>query len=201
MKRICLVTHPQASHSVEGRVGGWFDSELTDKGREDSESLRIKITAQGFDLQNLNVFSSDLKRCTQTTEIILEHSNVVPKFDARLREMSFGTHGGIDQNEHDSIMIPVPFSGSRLDHRICEGSESRRELAHRVQSIVEEIMKSDGECLVVTHGFAATFFIAAFQKFDISSMAYVAYTLNPGSVSVLQEDDLFENRSVVLLNG
>ena len=32
MKKIYLVTHPEASHSVDKKVGGWYDRHLTDCG-------------------------------------------------------------------------------------------------------------------------------------------------------------------------
>ena len=88
-----------------------------------------------------------------------------------------------------------------MDHKICEGAESRRDVATRITEFVEELMKSDGDKLIVTHGFAATFVIAAFQNVDIASMGYISYKLNPGSITILEEDDLFRNRAVVLLNG
>ena len=62
-------------------------------------------------------------------------------------------------------------------------------------------MDIEEDVILITHGFAATFVIAAFQKIEISSMGFINYSLSPSSVSILQEDDLFGNRSVVLLNG
>ena len=38
MKEIYVVTHTQATHHVDRLVGGWFDSELTEKGRTDAVS-------------------------------------------------------------------------------------------------------------------------------------------------------------------
>lgn len=32
MRSIYVVTHPEATHHVDGLVGGWYDSELTDRG-------------------------------------------------------------------------------------------------------------------------------------------------------------------------
>ena len=32
MTRVFLVTHTEATHHVDGLVGGWFDSELTARG-------------------------------------------------------------------------------------------------------------------------------------------------------------------------
>ncbi len=66
---------------------------------------------------------------------------------------------------------------------------------------MEGIILSQNDGIVVTHGFSATFFIAAFQKIDISTMGYIRYGLSPGSVFIVEEDDLFRNRAVKLLNG
>lgn len=201
MKRICLITHCEAQHTVQKRVGGWFDSELTEKGRQQAASLVPKIKANGFDIHGATIYCSDLKRAAQTAEIIAEGTNAKIVADQRLREMSFGDHGGMNQAKHDKIMIPVSEDGNRLDHKICNGAESRRIVAERIEEFVTELMISDRDEIVVTHGFAATFFIAAFQKIHLSSMGYIYYKLNPGSVTILIEDDLFKNRTIQLLNG
>lgn len=201
MKRICLITHTEATHSVEGKVGGWFDSELTEQGKEQAALLRERITSLGFDLDTCPIYSSDLKRASQTAALISEQHDNKPILDTRLREMSFGSHEGMDQKEHSNLMIPVPESGNRMDHKICDGAESRREVASRIQSFVNDIMKVNHEVIVITHGFATTFFIATFQNIDIGQMGYINYKLKPGSITILEEDDLFENRSVILLNA
>ncbi len=200
-KRICLITHTEATHSVEGKVGGWYDSELTQEGSDQAASLMDRITNLGFDISKSIIYSSDLKRASQTAAIISEPFENRPILDQRLREMSFGKHEGIDQTEHNKIMVAVPESGNRMDHQICEGAESRREVATRITSFVNEIMSDEQEAVVITHGFAATFFIAAFQKVDIEQMGYLNYKLYPGSIALLEEDDLFQNRSVTFLNG
>ena len=201
MRRIYLITHCEASHSVDGKVGGWFDSELTSSGEKQAALLSKKIVDYGFNFEGSTMYSSDLLRAVQTAEILLKHSSAQLKLDKRLREMSFGTHEGMKQQDHNRIMVPTSAIGERLDHPICNGSESRRDVATRISKFVEEIMKTNHDKLVVTHGFAATFFIAAFQKVDIACMGHMNYKLNPGSVSILEEDDLFRNRSVILLNG
>ncbi|PCJ58580.1 MAG: histidine phosphatase family protein [Planctomycetota bacterium] len=201
MKKIYLITHAEASHSVENKVGGWYDSHLTKLGVEKAKTLTEKIESFGAKIGDLAVYSSDLLRCKQTTEIIMAEnvSNII--FDARLREMCFGNNEGIDQKEHEKVMQPTCSTSNRLDHRICSGAESRRELAERIKSFVDEIMNEKGDVLIVTHGFAATFVVATFQKLEISNMGYISYRFTPGSVSILVEDDVFQNRTLKLLNG
>jgi len=200
MKRIFLITHTEASHTVNQKVGGWYDAKLTPLGKQQAAQIRDRITNLGFDIQDLTVYASDLTRATQTAQLLIQNSTSSLILDSRLREMSFGTHGGMAQKEHNKIMTPQSPTGNRLDHRICKGAESRREVGLRITDFVEEIMQLDKDKVVVTHGFAATFVIAAFQKIAVDSMGYINYKLKPGSISVLEEDDFFRNRTVRILN-
>ncbi len=201
MRRIFLITHCEASHTVDGKVGGWFNSELTEQGKLQASQLLSKIDKLGFDIRHLTVYSSDLKRAVQTAQVLTKGTSKQPILDQRLREMSFGTHEGMAQAAHNKTMIPISSDENRLDHQICTDSESRRNVAERINEFVEELMRLDNDIVVVTHGFAATFFIAAFQKIDMSSMGYIHYKLEPGSITILEEDDLFRNRTISLLNG
>jgi probable phosphoglycerate mutase len=201
MKKIYLVTHAEAAHSAEDRVGGWYDSPLTHRGKKAAGELGDKLASYGAELGSLAVYSSDLLRCKQTTELIMASNGGAIKYDPRLREMSFGDNEGIGQLEHNKIMQPRCPEGNRMDHRICSGSESRRELAERVKSFVDEIMEQEGDALVVTHGFAATFVVTAFQNISVEEMGFVSYRFSPGSISILVEDDFFKNRTLSTLNA
>ena len=199
MKRICLVTHSEASHSVERLVGGWYNSELTEKGVEQAKLIKEKILELGFNPHIHNVFSSDLNRARQTAEIIRGNAKI--HLDSRLREMSFGKNDGLPQADHNKLIRFPPKKGNRLDHRICEGAESPRDVAVRVVDFVKSVLSnSDENTIVVAHGFSASFVIAAFQMIDIESMAHIDYKLGSGSISVLEIDDYFHNHAIKLLN-
>ena len=182
-------------------MGGWYDSELTENGKKQAIRLATRLKAHNFDIDRSTVYSSDLKRATQTAEILTRHNDTPPVLDPRLREMSFGSHEGMSQEEHMKGMISHSPTGDRLDHQICDGAETRRIVAARVSEFINEVWTGKQDLILVTHGFAATFVIAAFQQIDISSMGFVNYKLNPGSLTILDEDDLFKNRTVRLLNG
>lgn len=200
MKRICLITHAQATHATDKLVGGWFNSNLTDKGQEQAKLLSSKVTEFGFDPSKLTTYSSDLNRAYQTAQLICAGSESKIVLEPRLREMSFGTHEGMPQQEHIELMQTPPPSGNRLDHRICPGAESRRDVATRVVDFVDSIMDSEEDVIIVAHGFSSSFVIAAFQKIAIESMAYIDYKLKSGSISILETDDTFHNRTIKLLN-
>ncbi len=50
-------------------------------------------------------------------------------------------------------------------------------------------MKSDDDALVVTHGFAPTFVMAAFQNIEIDSMGYISHRFALSSITILEDDD------------
>ncbi|MCG7584593.1 histidine phosphatase family protein [Photobacterium sp. OFAV2-7] len=201
MKRICLVTHTEATHSIDKLVGGWYNSNLTEDGRSQAALLRDRVKEFGFKPSKLKTYSSDLNRAYQTAQIICSGNESQIVLDPRLREMSFGSNEGLPQNEHGQKIKFPPSKGNRLDHRICEGAESLRELATRVIEFVNSIMDEDGDAIIVAHGFSSSFVIAAFQKIDIESMAYIDYKLSSGSISILEVDAFFHNRSIKLLNS
>lgn len=198
MQTIFLITHCEATHTVEGKVGGWYDSALTENGEKQAQDLALQLNDL-IAINSLQIYSSDLKRAAQTAELLTKNKESI-QFDRRLREMSFGTHEDLPKNEHLQSMIPINSNGSRMDHRICPGAESRREVATRIKEFVEEIIDEGKDTLFVTHGFAATFVIAAFQKIDIECQGYLNYALKPGSIVKLKIDDLFENRTVEWVN-
>lgn len=200
MKKIYVVTHTEATHHIEKKVGGWFNSDLTEKGVSDANAIRIKLEDFGVDLNEISIYSSDLNRTSQTANIIAKERSGDIVYDSRIREMSFGDNEGMEQSQHNQIMKPTSDSGERHDHRICPGAESRRDVASRVVEFVSEVMNQTGDALIVTHGFSGSFVIAAFQCIEISSMGYIDYKLKSGSLSILESDDLFRNRSVKLLN-
>lgn len=199
MDSIFLVTHYEATHSIQKRVGGWYNSTLTSKGKEQASKLANFIQNK-FEIEQIqSIYTSDLNRAYQTADIISKDLSLQPIKDSRLREMSFGSHEGMDQSEHMKLIIPVPENGNRMDHRICTGSESRRDIALRAYNFLEEIEARKGSHIVVSHGFFSTFLIAAFQKIEINSMGYLNYKLTPGSIIHLQNDNLFENKSISFL--
>lgn len=43
MKELFVVTHTQSVHHVEGRVGGWYDTGLTERGRKDAAATAERL--------------------------------------------------------------------------------------------------------------------------------------------------------------
>jgi len=199
MTTVYVVPHTEATHHVESRVGGWFNSELTETGR-----IQAHATANALKKIVANkavVYSSDLERATQTAQPIAEMlgSDVVVTPD--LREISCGTAEGKSQAWLDERIAYPPRDQSRIDHQIIEGAETRRTAATRIQRFVDELIEqAPAQAVVVTHGFAATFVVAAWIGMPVPATAFVGFDVSPGSITVLEIDELWGNRQVLRLN-
>lgn len=200
MRTLYVVTHPQATHHVEGRVGGWHDSDLTPAGLEAAgrigEALRTTIP----DKAAVELYSSDLKRTSQTAAVIGKRFGLEPAFDPRLREKCFGVVEGRPKSAWDRLFTPPPVDGDRMAHRTIPGSESTTEVAQRVYSAVDAIAQRPCEHqIVVTHGFALTFVVAAWIRMPVEALGYAVFKARSGSITTLHEDDLYRSRVVVSL--
>jgi probable phosphoglycerate mutase len=55
--------------------------------------------------------------------------------------------------------------------------------------------------VIVTHGFALSFVVAAWIRMPLNSLGYVSFPARSGSITTLHEDDYFHNRQVLTLAG
>lgn len=197
-----MVTHPEATHHTEGLVGGWHDSELTERGRQQVAAIATAIRHRVPSGDPVEVFSSDLRRTVQTAEAIGASLGVPPVLLPDLREKSYGQAGGRPQAWLDERFVPPPAAGERLDHdEGIPGAETKLELATRVFRAMEQITARECEHqVIVTHGGALTFVIAAWIGMPIRSAGRVAFRSASGGITHLHQDDVFHNRQVVTLS-
>lgn len=201
MRTLHVVTHPEATHHVEGVVGGWHDSHLTPAGVRAAASIAQALRAQIPDGAEVELFSSDLRRTLRTAQEVAELFGVKPILDRRLREKSYGEAGGRPQEWLDRRFVPPPAVGERLDHdEGVEGAETKAELAERVYAAMDEILRSPcGHQIIVTHGGSLTFVVASWIRMPIDAVGYASFRAPSGSITTLREDDFFHNRQVVTL--
>ncbi|MEU5896650.1 MULTISPECIES: histidine phosphatase family protein [unclassified Streptomyces] len=199
MRTLYVVTHPEATHHVEGVVGGWHDSRLTPVGVRAAALMAQALRTQVPDDADVELFSSDLQRTRQTAEAVAARFGVRPTLDRRLREKSYGRAEGKPQEWLDRRFVPPPAVGERMDHdEGVEGAETKAEWAQRVYAVMDEILRRPCERqIVVTHGGSLTFVLASWIKMPIESAGYASFRAPSGSITTLREDDFFHNRQVV----
>ncbi|GIJ30008.1 putative phosphoglycerate mutase [Micromonospora qiuiae] len=202
MRNLYIVTHPEATHHVDGLVGGWFDSDLTGRGLAHAGQIAQALADRLPPAAVVEVFSSDLLRARRTAEVLGKRLGVGVVLDADLREKSYGEAGGRPQAWLDERFIPPPAAGERMRHD--EGipdAETKWELAVRAYAALDRILRSTVEHqIVVTHGGTATFLLAAWIGMPIDAAGLVGIRFSPGGITHLREDDYFHNRWIAQLN-
>lgn len=203
MERIYVVTHPEASHHVEGLVGGWYDSHLTPRGLQEAEQIGDHLLALVPVGATPQLVSSDLLRTRQTAEAIAAALGVEPVLDADLREKSYGVAEGGPQRWLDERFVFPPAVGERMDHHEgIDGGETKREWVERAYAAVARLQAEPAEHrIVVTHAGTANWVIAAWMRIPVEACAYVSFRVSSGSVTVLEEDDRFHNRALTVLGS
>lgn len=202
MKHLYVVTHGESTHHVENLVGGWYDSALTARGRRQAariaERLRELVPAD----VSPALYSSDLARAYQTAEVISQQIGAPTLATVDFREKSYGEAGGKPQSWFDERFVRPPRTGDRMRHREgLPGAETRREFAERIYRGMDRVLSSScSHQIIVTHGFALTFVVAAWIAMPIDSAGYINVRATSGGITYLLEDDVFSNRAIHRIN-
>lgn len=148
--KIHFIRHGMTTGNEEGRYVGHQDLSLSLQGQEELEYLRSTCVYPDPAV----VFTSPLKRCTETCEILFP--DVKPVIIRDLIEYNFGEfegHTAEELQEHDEF---ITWLSGGMDAAPPYG-ESNAEFGARIQSALESII--DGlmktgitEAAVVTHG-------------------------------------------------
>lgn len=147
---IHFIRHGAIDETLSGKYIGTTDVPLSDKGRLDLKKLDYEYRYPGTQV----VFTSPLKRCTETCKILYPELN--PLSIANLSECNFGEWEGKTAEElksdpdfekwlagDNSVKPPRGESNADFTRRICRMFES----------IVEGLMKTGTtESVIVTHG-------------------------------------------------
>ncbi|TDU89195.1 putative phosphoglycerate mutase [Kribbella voronezhensis] len=201
MRHVYLVTHPEAQHHIDGLVGGWYDSELTARGRQQADRI-ADVLAGKIGLQPVEVYSSDLRRASEAAERIAARFSVGVQTDPRLRERSNGEADGRPQAWLDERRIPLPEYGDRLGHHDGPaGAETRLALVERLYPALDDILRRPApHQIVVSHGSASSYLIAAWIGMPMTSTDRVFFPLTAGSITTLRRNDTHFSHQVVALN-
>lgn len=147
---IHFIRHGAIDETLSGKYIGTTDVPLSDKGKMDLKKLDYEYRYPGTQV----VFTSPLKRCTETCRILYPEQN--PLSIANLSECNFGEWEGKTAEElksdpdfekwlagDNSVKPPRGESNEDFTRRICRMFES----------IVEGLMKTGTtESVIVTHG-------------------------------------------------
>ena len=99
MIKLVLLRHGESTWNKENRFTGWTDVPLTEKGIEEAKKAGKVLKEEGFVFDI--VFTSVLKRATDTTDIVLKEMGLkIPIENSwRLNERHYGALQGLNKEE------------------------------------------------------------------------------------------------------
>ena len=146
--RILLARHGETDWNRVGRWQGHADPPLNDLGRRQAAELAERLAGDGISA----VYTSDLRRASETAGVIADRLGLPVVEDAALREIDVGSWSGLTRAEVEQ-RFPDGFARWRAGE-IGHDGETREQLTARVVTAVERIAAThQGDTiLVVTHG-------------------------------------------------
>jgi broad specificity phosphatase PhoE len=142
---IVFETHSTSTDNEAGIATGWLPGGLSERGRAQAAELRTRRADDGVDA----VFSSDLRRAIETTEIAFGGLDIPVFLDWRLRECNYGAWNGMPSEQLTAER------SRRIDEPFPDG-ESWRDAVTRVRRALDDIAASHDKRRVVVVGHVAT---------------------------------------------
>ena len=138
-----VIRHPTTESNIKRITQGWADSPLI------PESIKL-AEEHGKNLKNKKIkkiYTSDLGRCVQTSNIINQFLKVEIIKKEELREQNLGIYNGIHKD-----IIKKEFDEHDYEAKPPEG-ESFKEMKTRVLNFIKKLEKENKEktILIITH--------------------------------------------------
>lgn len=199
---ILLVRHGEATHHTEHLTGGWTDSSLTDKGKQQIVSL-TELLAKDFVNVNkkMRILTSDLIRAKESAEIIGSRFDLSVEVMPFLREKNNGQAAGLDEKSARKLYV-MPSSEKELDHRNYPGGETRREFFERTMLGLKTIQDFEkGHFIIVAHKGSIQNILFAWLGLTIDEVNKhnFSFDILPASLTVLGINK-WQEHAVFLLN-
>ncbi len=148
---LILIRHGETEWNRDRRFQGHGDSNLTDKGRAQTDALGQRLIATRFD----RLISSDLGRARETAAIIARHTGHVVETDQRLRERHYGVLEGLNIGEikRDHAAVYEQLITEDPDFVIPRGQSHRQHYRASIDFIEVWLEDNSGKtAAVVSHG-------------------------------------------------
>ena len=182
LRTLILVRHGESEWNRARRIQGQVNSPLTDLGI--SQARAISDYLSGIFLnQELEIYSSPLKRAIQTAEIIakgIDHLSSEVIIEERLNDFNLGEISGtygwdkvaeiFPEQAQLRLQDPMRFHPS--------GGESGAEFEARLRSLMEELMGDDKTKLFVSHGIVNKFIRGIYKNISGKEMINLGESQN-----------------------
>ena len=141
--KLYIIRHPLTESNIKRITQGWADSPLIPESVKLAEENGKKLQNKKID----TIYTSDLGRCTQTSNIVNKFLKVLIIKREELREQNLGIYNGVHKD-----IIKKEFDEQNYEAKPPRG-ESFREMKTRVLNFIKKLEKENKEetILIVTH--------------------------------------------------
>ena len=177
-----LVRHGQTDWNNKRMTQGQSDTILNKIG-----IIQAKKVAKTLEKEHIGLcYFSPLKRAKTTAEIITEHLNIDSKEDEALIEINFGLWEGMTikqiSEQYEDAFKDWTYSPHKLV--IPEGEDMHEAMRRSEMFINKEILKSDKNILIVSHGLLIKTLIISLLGLDLKDLQ--KFRVDNASISVIE---------------
>jgi broad specificity phosphatase PhoE len=157
--KVYFVRHAQTKENEEIRLQGPLTGDFTREGKKQLKRLKRRLEKINFDI----IFSSDLRRCMNTTKYLYKKEERKVKYLSLLREKNNGDFVGVKAKEIDWNSLPGTFETRKLP-----GGESLEDVRERVDKFLKLLGQQKGKnILVIGHGAFLKILLGKLLGFDL----------------------------------
>ena len=142
---IAFETHQWSEDNERDIASGWSDTQLSERGRADARERGRVRRSDGIDA----VFTSDLRRASETAELAFGETAIPILHDWRLRECDYGDLNGAPTARVHAVRF------QHLDEPY-PGGESWRAAVERAGRVLEDLPTRWHACRLLIIGHVAT---------------------------------------------
>ncbi len=182
---IILIRHGETDFNKAGLYFGHLDPGLNETGREQLRNTRKLLESREENIEA--VFSSDLKRCSESMEILQISEDVEKMLMKEFREINFGIFEG---KTYEEIKSEFPEEVEKMhsnwqDFKVKDG-ESLKEVMERTVKKMEEIIRTyeKRKVVIVAHAGVIQTLISYYLFGSLEG--YWKFKINNGSLTKLR---------------
>jgi len=179
--RLFLIRHGQVKWKKIGFLS-YTDLELTKKGIKQGKKIAQRLKKEKID----KIYSSPLKRCQQTAQIIGKYLGLKIYIAPQLREVNFGIFEGLSLKEAEK-KYPEIFQERQKDKwnfKIPSG-ESYKQAAERVLKFLKKLPnKTNKNIALVTHVTIIKILLKLFSNLSMKEIDQIHFL--PTSLTILE---------------
>ena len=156
--KVYLIRHGETTGDIEHRFGGYYDDNLTEKGKLQAEELAKKLKNKKIEI----IFTSPKLKAKQTTKEVNNLLNIPVKIIEDLKERNtYGVLTGLTKEEAQN-RYPKEYKKnlkSKIHHNVTN-SESYKDNIIRVKKVFEHIFSQNYKTIaIISHGGIITNYI------------------------------------------